>query len=333
MADNLIERVLKTVRNYEMLKSDDTVLVASSGGSDSLFLLLALNHLKSKLKLKKLVVCNLDHGIRGKESREDSLFVKKIAEDLNLGFIHKKINLSDKKSKDLSTEEIAREERYRFFINAAKVSKANVIATGHTLDDQAETILMRLIKGSSMKGIVGISPVRLKGDVRIIRPLFELGKKEIERYLDDRGIAYRIDSTNLTPIYFRNIVRIEIMPFLEKYNPRLKRVLCNLAEHLREDFEFIREAKSVIQHKISHSKGMVKIALKDLVVQPRALQKEILRDSLDRIGGEVKRLTFRHWKDMEQLVRHKRKGSSLDLPGDIRITRTGASIFFRKRTP
>ncbi len=331
MADNLIERVLKTIRNYEMLKSGDTVLAAVSGGSDSLFLLLALNHLKAKLKLKKIIVCNLDHGLRGKESREDSLFVKKTAEDLNLGFIHKRINLSAKKSRDLSTEERAREERYKFFINAAKAVKANVIATGHTLDDQAETILMRLIKGASMKGIVGISPVRGEGAARIIRPLFELEKSEIEKYLDDRGVAYKIDSTNLKPVYFRNVVRIEIMPFLEKYNPRFKRVLCSLAEHLREDFEFIREAKSVIKNKISHSKGALEIRLKDLVIQPRALQKEILRDSLDRIGGEVKRLTFRHWKDMEQLIRHKRKGSSIDLPGDIRITRTATALVFKKR--
>ena len=123
---NLIERALKTVRNYEMLKAGDTVLVAVSGGADSIFLLQALNHLKSKLKLKRLIVCNLDHGLRGKESSEDSLFVKKIAEDLDLGFIHKKIDLSKNRSKDLSTEEIAREERYIFFKDAAKAAKANV---------------------------------------------------------------------------------------------------------------------------------------------------------------------------------------------------------------
>ena len=176
MPTNLIERVLKTIRNYEMLKPDDTVLVAVSGGPDSVFLLQALGHLKSKLKLKKLVVCNLDHGIRGKESGEDSLFVKKITEDLNLGFIHKKIDLSKKRSKGLSTEEIAREERYKFFNDAAGAVKADVVATGHTLDDHAETILMRIIKGASLKGVIGISPVREEGSLKIIRPLFELEK-------------------------------------------------------------------------------------------------------------------------------------------------------------
>lgn len=332
MNNNLIERVLKTTRNYGMFKAGDTVLVAVSGGPDSVFLLLALKFLKEKLKLKKLIVCNLDHGIRGKESSEDSDFVKKLAEDLNIGFIHKRINLSGKRSKNLSTEEVAREERYKFFNEAAGSVKADVIATGHTLDDQAETILMRLIKGASLKGIVGISPVRDEGNIRIARPLFEMEKREIEKYLDERGIVYRVDSTNKEPIYFRNVVRKEILPYLEKYNPRFKRALCSLAEHLREDFEFIKEAKGRVRGQGMGTKSDgVEIRLKDIVIQPRALQKEILRDSLERSGGEVKRLSFRHWKELEQLITRKGKGSALDLPGDIRILRTASSLVFKKR--
>ncbi|MBI5124411.1 MAG: tRNA lysidine(34) synthetase TilS [Candidatus Omnitrophica bacterium] len=332
MTHNLFERVLKTIRNYEMLEDGDTVLVAVSGGSDSVFLLRALNHLKTKLKIKKLVVCNLDHGLRGQESKEDSFFVRKIAEDLDLNFIHKRINLSEKKSKDLSTEEIARKERYLFFKNAARAAKANVIATGHTLDDQAETIMMRLIKGASLKGMVGISPVRGEGDLKIIRPLFELEKREIEKYLDERGVAYRVDNSNLEPIYFRNVVRKEILPYLEKYNPRFKRALCSMAEHLREDFEFIAEAKSSVQGLAARGRGdKIEVRLKDIVMQPRALQKEILRDCLDKAGGEVKRLNFRHWKELERLIKDKSKGSALDLPGDIRIARTATSLILSKR--
>jgi len=331
MPGNLIERVLKTIRNYEMLKPGDTVLAAVSGGPDSLFLLQALDHLKSKLKLKKLVVCNLDHGIRGKESSEDSLFVKRITEGLDLGFIHKRIDLSKKRSKGLSTEEVAREERYKFFNDAAKAVKADIIATGHTLDDQAETILMRIIKGASLKGMVGISPVRKEGSFKIIRPLFELEKAEIERHLDERGTEYRIDSTNAEPIYFRNVIRKDIIPFLEKYNPRVKRALCNLAEHLREDFEFINEARSAVGHFACSEGGSLEVKLKDIAIQPKALQKEIVRDALEKIGGEVKRLNFRHWKEMEQLIKHKRRGNSIDLPGDIRVTRTASSLMFHNR--
>jgi len=331
VADNLIERVLKTVRDYDMLKPNDIVLAAVSGGPDSVFLLYALDALKKKLKVRKLVVCNLDHGLRGDESREDSLFVKRSASRLGLEFIHKKISLNNKRSGDLSLEEMGREARYKFFRDAADKAGANVIATGHTLDDQAETVLMRFIKGASLKGIVGISPVRSDGRLSVIRPLLELEKEEIKKFLHDRDISYRTDHTNLEPIYFRNVVRQEIIPFLERFNPRLKKALFNLAEHLREDFEFIETEREKNKGLVSSMKeGEVEIRLTDIIVQPRALQKEILRDSLEKAGGIVKKLSFKHWKEIENLIKYKRKGNSVDLPGSIRATRTEKSIIFHK---
>lgn len=328
MPSNLIEQVLKTIRNYDMLKPKETILVAVSGGPDSTFLLHALNRLKRKLDIKRIVVCNLDHGLRGMESKEDSLFVKRCSKELGFYFIHKRISL--KKDKSLSTEESARKKRYEFFKEAAKRTSASAIATGHTLDDQAETILMRLIKGSSLKGIVGIAPLREEDGIRFIRPLLELEKQDIEKYLDAQGIDYRVDSTNIEPIYFRNVVRREIIPFLERYNPRVKRVLFNLAGHLREDLEFIKEEKSKSRKGISFKNGYLVLKLKDIVVQPKALQKEILRDALDKIGGEVKRLSFRHWKEMDYLLKFKRKGSSLDLPGRVRVMRTQDALILTR---
>ena len=331
MRERIVEQVLKTIRNYEMLKDGDSVLVALSGGPDSVFLLHALHQLRNKLKLKSLYVCNLDHGLRGSESREDSLFAKRLADESGLEFIHKKINIDKRKSKKLSTEEIAREARYRFFYTAAKKVNANVLATGHTLDDQAETILMRLIKGASLKGIIGIASVREERDLRIIRPLIEIEKNEIAEYLDGAKMSYRVDSTNLEPVYFRNIVRKEILPFLERYNPRLKRALFSLAEHLREDFQFIQEEKHRRQETRGKRQGAcVEIDLKKIVVQPKAIQKEILRDLLDEAGGEVKKLSFRHWKELENLIRHKAKGNSVDLPGGIRVSRGEKTLAFSK---
>jgi len=329
MMRKLIEQVLKTIRNYDMLKPGDRVLAAVSGGPDSVFLLYALHSLKKKLGMDKLCVCNLDHGLRGKESREDSLFVKGLAARLELELIQKKINLKRTKPKGLSTEELAREERYHFFGEAAKRTKAGVIATGHTLDDQAETVLMRIVRGSSSKGVVGILPVRKLGHLRIVRPLLELEKSQIRKALDVEGMPYRIDSTNLEPIYFRNVVRKDIIPFLERYNPRLKRAMFSLAEHLREDLEFINEAKSEFGKNIRETgRGRLEIKLKDMVIQPKALQKEILRDALDKIGGEVKKLSFRHWKELEYFIKYKRAGSSIDLPGGVRVTRKTSALVF-----
>ena len=334
MANNLIEQVLKTIRNYELLKPGDSVLVACSGGPDSVFLLHALVRLKNKLKIGNIAVCNLDHGLRGRESLKDSSFVKKMAAELGLQFIHKRVNLKRCPAKGFSTEELARTARYSFFKEAAAKSRADIVATGHTLDDQAETILMRVIKGASLKGLIGIAPSRSEGAIRIVRPLFELEKFELTKYLDREGIGYRIDRTNLEPIYFRNVVRTDIIPYLEKFNPRLKRALFNMAEHLREDFEFIEEANVGTRGMISLSKdGSVEVGLKDLIVQPRAIQKDILRDSLAKAGGEVKKLSFRHWKEVEGLINRKAKGSSLHLPGGICVSRGEKSLLFTKIKP
>ena len=158
--------------------------------------------------------------------------------------------------------------------------------------------------------------------------MIELEKKEIVDYLKKEGIRYREDRTNSEPIYFRNIVRHEILPFLERYNPRLKRALFNLAEHLREDFQFIEEARTGAQNIISGAAGRVQIKLSDIAVQPRAIQKEILRDSLEKAGGLIKKLSFRHWKELEGLIARKSKGSSLDLPGGIRVTRKADRLIF-----
>jgi tRNA(Ile)-lysidine synthase len=333
MAKNPTEEVLKTIRNYGMFRGGENVLAAVSGGPDSVFLLTALINLKAKLGIKKLAVCNLDHGLRGAESRADSAFVKRLCRKKGVEFIHKRIDLKRRRSKTISTEEAGREARYKFFREAAAKSGCGTVATGHTLDDQAETVLMRVIKGASLKGAAGIQPVRAEGAIRFIRPLIELEKREIEDYLRDNHLEYRVDSTNAQPLYFRNIVRHEIMPFLERYNPRLKRALFRLAEHLREDLEFIREAKRSVQrtaYSVQRAGNKIEIKLKDIVIQPRALQKEILRDGLEKAGGEVKRLSFRHWKELESLLKYKRKGSSLDLPGGIRVTRSASLLTFHR---
>ena len=152
-------------------------------------------------------------------------------------------------------------------------------------------------------------------------------------HLDGAGIGYRTDRSNAEPVYFRNVVRGQILPFLEKFNPKLKRSLFNLAEHLREDFDFIEQAKSKIAgDRKDPGATRVEIRLRDIAVHPGALQKEILRDLLEDAGGEVKRLSFRHWKELEALIRQKSSGNSVDLPGGIRVTRLADRMVFSKNS-
>ena len=204
------------------------------------------------------------------------------------------------------------------------------MATAHTLDDQAETVMMRVIKGASLKGLVGIHPVRFEGRIKFIRPLLEVEKKEVIKYLRKKKIPFRIDRTNTEDRFLRNRVRNKILPYLAKVNPRLKRSLFNLSEHLREDYEFIEEEKNKRKNLIKSKKSLRYIGLADILLQPRALRKEIAREALKSAGGNIKKLTFRHWRDVDNFIRTKETGKSIDLPGGVKIKKTRDRLIFSK---
>ncbi|KJJ85418.1 tRNA(Ile)-lysidine synthetase [Candidatus Omnitrophus magneticus] len=257
MIGTFIKKTRDTIKHYGMISSGDRILVAVSGGSDSVALLNVLVMLKDEFKIF-LNVANIDHSLRGDESRKDSDFVKNLAEKFLIPFEHKKINLASFKKTKKSFEEYAREARYEFFKKAASKLGCNIIATAHTINDQAETILMRIIKGTSAKGITGIPPIRYEDDFKIIRPFIDIEKKEIKEYLARISCPFREDSSNCDTKYFRNAVRLEILPFLEKYNPKITRAISNLSDNLRDDLTFIESAKkNAIKHFLLSS-GIVK---------------------------------------------------------------------------
>ncbi len=320
-----------TIKKYYMVNKGDRVLVCVSGGPDSVFLLRALDSLKRELGIR-LFVANLDHGLRGSASKKDSDFVRRLASKMKLPIFHEKLSFGKFKNKKLSTEENLRGARYEFFKEAAKKLNTNVIATGHTLDDNAETLLMRIIKGTSLKGLAGIPPVRTLGRFKVVRPLIETEKKDILKFLKAKKITFRTDRTNLDENFFRNKTRKKLLPYLSKYNPRIKFTLVNMAEGLREDLDYLNT------HLDKSKKGTIKggrksifINLRDLVVQPKTLQREIMRDALTKSGANIKKLGYRHWKELREFLKFKRKGQSIDLPGDIRITRSDNTISLKRR--
>ncbi len=223
-----------------------------------------------------------------------------------------------------------REKRYHFFKKVAATVGAKVVATGHTMDDQAETVIMRVIKGTTIKGLGGIMPVGTHGPLKVIRPLIEIEKSQILASLKRGRFSYCKDHTNDQMHYFRNRVRKSIIPYLERYNPRLKRSISLMAESLREDRAFIEDEKDK-RKRISKNGAFISIELKDLVVQPKALQREILRDAIIKTGASVKKLTYRHWKDLDNFLRFKRRGKSLDLPGRVIIKRLDKKIVLHIR--
>lgn len=325
-----LKRVNDTIKQNDMLHKGDRVLAAVSGGPDSVCLLRALLVLRGDYKLK-IVVGNVDHGIRGKVSEMDSVFVKELAKKYGLRFVHKKINVKNRKKK-ISTEECAREKRYLFLMESAARCNCNVIATGHTMDDQAETVIMRVISGTSLAGITGIPPVRFEGTKKIIRPLIRLERRDIIDFIGETGLRYVKDHTNLDTRILRNAIRLKVLPFLERYNPRLKRSLANLADTVREDFLLLNSIKGKMLSKVLlNRRSQNSIKLEKMISQPVSLQKEVFKELFKRSGGNIKKLTYRHWLDTAYFLKSAAKGCSLDLPGNVRIIKKKDEIIFSKR--
>ncbi len=325
-----IKQVADTIKQYDMLRKGDKVLVGVSGGADSVCLLRALLGLRKKLCIE-LVVGNVDHGLRGKESEKDSAFVKSLSSAWGLECMHKRINVKSGGRKDTSIEERAREKRYAFFSEAALKKGCSVIATGHTMDDQAETVLMRIIYGSSLAGITGIPPVRYEKALRIVRPLIRTERSDILSFLERGRVEYVEDSTNRDMMFARNSTRSEVLPFLAEYNPKIKRSLVNLSDALREDFLFLqRQKKKAMRGHGRAEKGTVTVEIKDIILQPKALRKELFKELLRKAGGNIKKLTYRHWMDMDCLLRAGESNKALDLPGSIRVTKRGSELIFKR---
>lgn len=326
-----VKKIKDTIERYDMLRGGEKVLAAVSGGPDSVAMLMALADLRRSLGIE-IVVGNIDHGIRGAESERDSRFVKELAESLAFEFVHEKMDLSKKLGDKMSVEEKAREKRYGFLAARASEKRCDVIATGHTLDDQAETVLMRVVTGTSPFAISGIPPVRYQNGVKIIRPLINAEKSDILEFLLASGCEFVEDSSNKSTDYNRNKFRLEIIPFLEKYNPKLKRSLSNLADGMREELAALQgEKKRAVASIAAPGLGASRAAIADMILQPKAIRKEIFKGLLLRAGGNIKKLTYRHWMEADKLLSSGVSGKSLDLPGGVRLTRTSQEIILTKR--
>jgi len=228
---DLLKQVKDTIRKHEMLSGGEAVVAAVSGGADSVVMLHALWSLRDELKLK-IIVAHLDHGLRGAESRRDYLFVKGLARSMGLPFEGRRLKKGTLKAIGGSVQEAARNIRYEFLDEVARKFKAGRIILGHTLDDQAETVLMRLIKGASLSGLTGIPPKREK----YIRPLIETKRDDIEGYAGEAGLKFVVDSSNLEAKYLRNRIRLGLIPALKKeYNPKITETIARTAALLADD--------------------------------------------------------------------------------------------------
>jgi len=304
-----------------MLNPGDIIIVAVSGGPDSLCLLDILNHIRQRLGLS-LIVAHVNHGIRIKESELEARFVRLKSFRMNLPFEQLLVSVPTiSQEKALSIEQVGRSVRYRFFKNLLKKYQAHKIALGHHADDQVETILMRLIRGSGMHGLRGIPAKR--GE--FIRPLIDCNRQEIETYCQRKKITYCIDSTNKEPMYLRNKIRHQLIPLLAKeYNPSIRDNLLQLQIIVQDELNYWEEKTEQYYLKATIKKqpsGIV-LDIKQLMECPIALQRRIIRKGLGHLRGYLADIQFNHVESIRELCMFNRGERYLDLPGNIRIRKS-----------
>lgn len=235
----LEEKVLETIKRYNLLQEKDTVIVAVSGGPDSMCLLNALVNLKEKLKLNKIAVAHVNHMLR-EEAQEETEYVKKYCENKNIEIYIKYANIKEiSENNKISEETAGREERYKFFEEIESKINANKIAIAHNLNDNAETVLMHFIRGTGINGLTGIKPYR---DGKYIRPLIECDRKEIEEYCKEKKLNPKYDKSNLDNNYTRNKIRNLLIPELkENYNPNIISGINKLSRIVLKEEEYINK--------------------------------------------------------------------------------------------
>ncbi len=320
----ILDKVKKTIANYNLINKGEKIVVGVSGGPDSVALLLLLNTLKKELKIS-LHIAHLDHMLRS-NSYKDREFVEKLAERLNIPVTAAKINVKELAKKG-SLEEIARNARLGFLFKVARDVKADKIALGHNLDDQAETVLMRVIRGAGLYGLSGILPKKEIYRREIIRPLIEVRRKEIEGFLKRKRVQPRIDTSNLKDIYFRNKIRNRLVPLLEKeYNRNIKEVLSNTAQSLGYDYDYLN---CYAERLAKGSKNSIN--LNWLVKLHPSIRRIVLRRAITRVKGDTRRITFIHIKELEDLLLNRPPNSVVDLPKGISAVKKKNRIFFYRK--
>jgi tRNA(Ile)-lysidine synthase len=334
---DLPRKFKQTIDKHRMLSPGQRILAAVSGGPDSVAMLYLLYDLREELELT-IQIAHLQHGIRGEEAIEDARFVARLAERLGLICHLKEIDLPQLKvaSGKTSLEEIGRLERYGFFAETALRHGLDAVATAHTADDQAETIVMRLFRGAGRTGLRGIAPVRqvtAGGDrrcasVMLIRPLLDAHRREVMEFLEQRKLTYRNDSSNKDLFFLRNWIRLKLMPQVsEKFGDSLAARLCAQAQVLREEEDYLAD---LTRQQLANVSNGTKLNRKLFLNVNKALQRRVIRLWIEQRRGHLRALGFDHVEAALSLIAAGRPQGRLAFPGGWQLAREYESITFER---
>ncbi|OPJ61068.1 tRNA lysidine(34) synthetase TilS [Clostridium oryzae] len=310
----MINKVKKFVDKHDMIQSGDKIIVALSGGPDSICLMHILNGLKKQFNLT-LYAAHVNHCLRGKEADEDEEYVKNFCRKIGVDIFTKRVDVNAIAKRDkVSSETAGRNARYEFFYELKDKLQADKIAIAHNKNDQAETILMRLMRGTSIEGLKGIRPIR---DEIFIRPILFLSREEIERYCAENDLKPRIDRTNSENIYNRNRVRLDLIPYIkENFNPDIVETLYRFSDSITRDENFIEIiAKEKYNSLCSNRNGHIVIdnRLKD---EHEAIATRIIRLAIHKVYGSLKDIDSVHIYEVLSLL-SLGTGRKINLPKGI----------------
>ena len=316
----MIDRVLQTIKRHQLMEKGDTVVVGVSGGPDSMCLLHLLNRLADNLDIH-VYALHVNHMLRGEESLGDEAYVEEFCRSAGIPLKTVSCNVKETAARQgLSVEEAGREIRYRLLEEHARQVEAQRIAVAHNRNDQAETVLLNLIRGTGLDGLKGMDFQR----GRIIRPLLEVDRSEIEEYCRLNRIEPRTDRTNLENIYTRNRIRLDLIPYInEAFGGNIVDGICRMASLLREDAGFMdgltRESFCSLAQKTGN--GEVRLNLAGVEQQHTAIRRRVLRMAVQQLLGDLKGIENVHIDLLMSLAFEGKTGSILHLPRGIRAVK------------
>ncbi len=316
MEENIINIVQKNIDENNLIKNGDKVIVAVSGGPDSMCLLDSLFKLKDKIGFE-VIVAHVNHGIR-KESDQEKIYVEDFCKARNIPFYYLKVDVPAlSKERKMSEETCGRSVRYNFFEEVRKKEKANSIAVAHNLNDNVETILLNLVRGTGLKGLTGMD---FKFN-NIIRPLLTIEKKDILLYNKELELNPCFDKTNEEEIYLRNKIRLTLIPFLEKLNPNFIENISRMRGILKEDNDFIDNYSDKILSKVIIKEDDSKIIFNFSLFmdEHNSIKKRIIRKIIERAISNLDGIENIHILDILNLLKNNIKGKKYIIGNKFRI--------------
>lgn len=313
---------IKTIQNFafqnNLWTKGSKIIIGVSGGPDSTCLLDILTFLRPKYKFE-LHIAHVNYDLRGEDSKKDELFVRKLGEKYGIEVSALKPKKSDYKG---NLENCLRNIRYEYFEKIRKELNYDLIAVAHNQDDQAETVLMRIIRGSGLNGLSAMKPKSGK----IIRPLLQTSKSEILTFLKDNSLKFRKDKSNLDEKFTRNNIRHKLLPYLEKnFNPAIKSTLCQWSVSVADDYEFIEQnaerfTKNVCRNKCAH------FNLNDFFGQHLTIQRQVLRNIFVLLKNDTKNIDNNQIEEILKVMRSTKSKTPKALIGGLKILKKGDNI-------